>query len=42
MQLLDDPAFIKEVQEEFVEIRGKDFQYIPLLGDREPALNYRN
>ena len=42
MQLLDDPAFIKKVQEEFVEIRGKDFQYIPLLGDREPALNYRN
>ena len=42
MQLFDDPAFIEQVQKEFLEIRGADFEYIPLLGDRDPALNYRN
>ena len=42
MQLFDDPAFIKEVQKEFLEIRGEDFEYIPLLGNRQPALDYRN
>ena len=42
MQLLDDPDFIKEVKKEFLTIRGEDFNYIPLLGDREPALDYRN
>ena len=42
MQLIDDPKFRDQIQKEFLEVRGKDFKYIPLLGDREPALNYRN
>ena len=42
MQLFDDPAFIEQVQKEFLEIRGADFEYIPLLGDRDPALDYSN
>mgnify|MGYP005621827927 CR=1 FL=1 len=42
MQLFDDAAFRADVQKEFLEVRGDDFKYIPLLGDREPALNYRN
>jgi aminobenzoyl-glutamate utilization protein B len=42
MQLFDDAAFLADVQKEFLEVRGDDFKYIPLLGDREPALNYRN
>ena len=42
MQLFEDPSLIDEIQTEFKRIRGKDFQYIPLLGDREPALDYRN
>ena len=42
MQLIDDAKFRDQVQKEFLEVRGKDFKYIPLLGDREPALNYRN
>jgi aminobenzoyl-glutamate utilization protein B len=42
MQLLDDPTIIDEAKKEFIEVRGKDFEYSPLLGDREPALNYRN
>ena len=27
---------------EFLETRGADFKYMPMLGDRKPALNYRN
>ena len=42
MQLLDDISFIETVKKEFYEIRGEDFKYVPLLGDREPALDYRN
>ena len=42
MQLIDDAGFRAQIQKEFLEVRGKDFEYIPLLGDREPALDYRN
>ena len=42
MQLLDDPQAIKIAKKEFLKNRGFDFKYIPLLGDRKPALNYRN
>ena len=42
MQLLDDPLIIDATKKEFLQIRGEDFEYIPLLGEREPALNYRN
>ena len=42
MQLFEDPSLIDEIQTEFKRVRGEDFQYIPLLGDREPALDYRN
>jgi aminobenzoyl-glutamate utilization protein B len=42
MQLLDDPSIIEATKKEFLQIRGEDFQYIPLLGDRDPALDYRN
>ena len=42
IQLFEDPSLIDEIQTEFKRIRGEDFKYIPLLGDREPALDYRN
>jgi aminobenzoyl-glutamate utilization protein B len=42
MQLFDDPAIIETTKKEFLQIRGENFQYIPLLGDREPALDYRD
>ncbi len=42
MDLYKDPELVKKAKQEFVERRGTDFKYIPLLGDREPALNYRN
>ncbi len=42
MDLYKDPELVKKAKQEFAERRGVDFKYIPLLGDREPALNYRN
>lgn len=42
MQLIDSPKVIKAAQENFIQKRGADFKYTPMLGDRKPALNYRN
>ena len=42
MQLIDNPTLISNAKKEFTLKRGKDFKYIPLIGDRKPALNYRN
>ncbi len=35
------PSLVKQANEEFERCRGKDFEYIPLLGDRKPPLNYK-
>ena len=42
MQLLENVKAIEIAKKEFLEKRGPDFQYLPMLGDRKPALNYRN
>ncbi|MGA0895915.1 MAG: amidohydrolase [Flavobacteriaceae bacterium] len=42
MQLLEDPKALDEAKKEFMKKRGADFNYTPMLGDRKPALNYRN
>ncbi len=42
IELMQNPKTIAKAREEFEQRRGADFKYIPLLGDREPALNYRN
>ena len=42
IDLLKDADLVKKAKAEFLEKRGADFEYIPLLGDREPALDYRN
>ncbi|WP_031426262.1 amidohydrolase [Flavimarina sp. Hel_I_48] len=42
MDLLSDPAIVAAAKKEFEEARGNDFEYVPLLGDREPALDYRD
>ena len=42
MQLIDNPKLIANAKKEFILKRGKDFIYSPLIGDRKPALNYRN
>ena len=36
-----DKDFLEMAKAELEEKRGKDFKYIPLLGDRKPALDYR-
>ena len=41
LNLFENPEIVKKAKTEFEEQRGKDFQYIPLLGDRPPALDYR-
>nr|WP_299383593.1 amidohydrolase [Allomuricauda sp.] len=41
IELFENPEVVAKAQTEFKERRGKDFKYIPLLGDRAPALDYR-
>lgn len=42
IDLLTQPTLVSAAKEEFRKDRGTDFKYVPLLGDRKPALNYRN
>jgi aminobenzoyl-glutamate utilization protein B len=42
IDVLTQPSLVKAAKEEFEKDRGPDFKYVPLLGDRQPALNYRN
>ncbi|MFK2819921.1 amidohydrolase [Flavobacteriaceae sp. LMIT009] len=42
IELFSNTKIIDEAKAEFLEKRGADFKYIPLLGDRKPALNYRD
>lgn len=41
IDLFKDPKALAEGRAEFLERRGADFKYVPLLGDRPPALDYR-
>lgn len=41
IELFLNPAQIIKAKAELEEKRGQDFKYIPLLGDRKPALDYR-
>ena len=41
IDLFSNPKAISEAKAEFLERLGPDFTYVPLLGDRAPALNYR-
>ena len=40
-ELFTHPKLIAEAKIEFEKLRGPDFKYRALLGDREPALDYR-
>jgi aminobenzoyl-glutamate utilization protein B len=42
IDLFSNPKAISEAKAEFLERLGPDFKYVPLLGDRAPALNYRD
>ncbi|MGL6269537.1 MAG: amidohydrolase, partial [Chitinophagaceae bacterium] len=41
IDLLNTPALIESAKKEFIQAKG-DYQYKALLGDRKPALNYRD
>jgi aminobenzoyl-glutamate utilization protein B len=41
IDLFTNPVYIQKAKEEFIKARG-DYQYKALLGDRKPALNYRD
>ncbi|HXB43308.1 MAG TPA: amidohydrolase [Puia sp.] len=42
IDLFTDNTIIQKATEEFKKAKGSDFQYKALLGDRQPALNYRD
>lgn len=42
IDLFKDKNLVRDAHKEFIERRGTDFKYIPLLGNRSPALDYRN
>lgn len=42
MDLFSEPKVLSEARAELLRRRGEDFKYEPLLGDRAPALNYRD
>ena len=41
VDLFTDAKLLQAVKEEFNKEIGPDFKYVPLLGDRKPALDYR-
>jgi len=41
VDLYSDASKLAEIRAEFLERRGSDFVYTPLLGDRKPPLDYR-
>jgi aminobenzoyl-glutamate utilization protein B len=41
LDLMVSPGIIESAREEFEERRGPNFIYTPLLGDRDPPLDYR-
>ena len=41
IDLFTKPVLIQQAKEEFIKLKG-DYQYKALLGDRKPALNYRD
>ncbi len=42
IDLFTQPKIIEKAKAEWQIARGADFKYIPLIGDRKPALNYRD
>ena len=41
IEIFDNPSIISKAKAEHLERVGKDFKYVPLLGDRKPPLDYR-
>ena len=41
IDIFQNPDTVKAAKAELEERRGKDFKYVPMLGNRPPALDYR-
>jgi aminobenzoyl-glutamate utilization protein B len=41
MDIFKNPKVVEAAKAELIERRGKDFKYVPMLGNRPPALDYR-
>jgi aminobenzoyl-glutamate utilization protein B len=41
VDLFSNPLELEVAKKEFLENRGDDYKYVPVLGDREPPLDYR-
>jgi aminobenzoyl-glutamate utilization protein B len=41
IDLYENAELVEKARAELLERRGKDFKYVPLLGDRAPPLDYR-
>ena len=41
-EVIQNPQIIEEAKKEFENKKGKNYIYNSLIGDRKPALNYRN
>nr|WP_321413839.1 amidohydrolase [uncultured Allomuricauda sp.] len=41
MDIFESPKTIEAAKKELEDRRGKDFKYVPMLGNRPPALDYR-
>jgi aminobenzoyl-glutamate utilization protein B len=39
--MFQNPAIVEEAWKTIREQRGPSFEYYPLLGDRDPPINYR-
>jgi aminobenzoyl-glutamate utilization protein B len=42
IDLLNNKTIIEKAKAEWEKARGEDFKYIPLIGNRKPALDYRD
>jgi aminobenzoyl-glutamate utilization protein B len=42
IQLLLDKTIIEKATAEWQKLRGDTYKYVPMVGDRKPALNYRD
>ena len=40
--IFKDPSVLEDAKMEYQNRVGENFQYVPLLGDRDPPLDYRN
>jgi aminobenzoyl-glutamate utilization protein B len=41
VDIFEDPSIVEKAKQELQKAQGPDFKYVPLLGDREPPLDYR-